>query len=73
MNEFTNEAERIRVLATEWEVLLARMLLRLADKIASADEDQEFIELYNAIRPLAEHHIRASRRVRSNQQGVKNA
>ncbi len=70
MDEFSNEAERIRVLATEWEVLLARMLLRLADKIASEDEDQEFTELYNSIKPLAEHTMRGGRRDRQVLKGV---
>lgn len=36
------------------EVLLARMLLRVADAIGASDADQEWVELYNEIKSIAE-------------------
>ncbi len=40
------------------EVLLARLLLRVADSIAGNDRDQEFIELYNECKTLGEAGVR---------------
>lgn len=39
---------------TAREVLLARLLLRVADEIGSKDEDQEFLDLYNEVKAFAE-------------------
>lgn len=43
---------------TEREVLLARLLLRVADTVAAEDQDQEFLDLYNDIRAFAEPVLR---------------
>lgn len=51
-----------RVLANDWEVLLARLLLRVCNTVAEADRDQEFLELYDSIKPLAEKTLRAAHR-----------
>ncbi len=67
-----DERERARVLATHWEVLLAKLLLRIADKITGDDPDQEFLELYNDLKPLAEHTLRGGHRGRTGMKGVKN-
>lgn len=71
MNEFdsapegaSTDANTPRVLANSWEVLLARLLLRLCDRVAESDRDQEFVELYNSIKPLAEKALRAPVRQR---------
>lgn len=40
------------------EVLLARLLLQVADRIAGEDEDQEFIQLYNEVKAIAEPVVR---------------
>lgn len=47
-----------KVLPTDREVLLARLLLLVADTIAAEDRDQEFIELYNGIKSLVEETLR---------------
>ncbi len=49
-----------RVLATEREVLLARLLLSLCDQVAKHDRNQEFIELYNSVKALAEPIVRTN-------------
>ncbi len=46
------------VLPSEREVLLARLLLRVADKAAYDDADQEFLELYNDVKSIAEDIVR---------------
>ncbi len=46
------------VLATKREVLLARVCLYLLEKYVSTDKDQEFIGLYNELKPLAERVAR---------------
>lgn len=43
---------------TAREVLLARLLLRVADEVAQEDADQEWVELYNAIKAFAEPVLR---------------
>lgn len=53
-----NDRSSRGVLVTKRELLISQMLLLLADRIARDDEDQEFIELYNAIKPLAEGVLR---------------
>lgn len=53
-----------RVLANDWEVLLARLLLRVCDTVAESDRDQEFLELYNGLKPLAEKALRGAHRPR---------
>lgn len=65
-----DEDRSARVLATHWEVLLARMLLRVCDEIAREDPDQEFTELYNDLKPLAEHTLRGGHRGRAGMKGV---
>ncbi len=40
------------------EVLLARVCLRLLEEVTKNDRDQDWVDLYNAIKPLAESHIR---------------
>ncbi len=52
---------RDTMLATKREVLLARLLLRVCDALALEDADQEFIELYNSIKPIAEALVRPDR------------
>lgn len=49
---------RNTVYPTGREVLLARLLLRIADTIASKDKDQEFTELYNECKRIAEPALR---------------
>ncbi len=44
---------------TQREVLLARMLLLVADRAASTDRDQNWLELYNEIKMIAEPVLRA--------------
>lgn len=46
------------VYPTAREVLLARLLLHVCDLIASADQDQEFLELYNGVKAIAEPVVR---------------
>ncbi len=48
------------LLPTDREVFLARMLLFVADRVAKDDRDQEFVELYNALKELAEPCLRGS-------------
>ncbi len=48
-----------QVLATDREVLLARLLLRVCDIIPRQDADQDFIDLYNQCKFLAEGVVRA--------------
>lgn len=49
---------RREMLPTEREVLLARMLLWVCDELGNQDPDQEFIELYNRIKAIAEPIVR---------------
>ena len=49
---------RRTLLATDREVLLAKLLLRVCDRLAEGDRDQEFIELYNSVKHLAEGVLR---------------
>lgn len=46
------------MLVTPREMLLAQLLLRVADSIAENDRDQEFINLYNECRSIAEGILR---------------
>ncbi len=45
---------------TQREVLLARMLLLVADRAAATDRDQNWIELYNEVKMIAEPLLRAA-------------
>ncbi len=47
-----------RVLAHNREVSLAKLLLRLCDTIGAIDSDQELLELYNDVKPIAESTLR---------------
>lgn len=40
------------------EVLLARLLLLVADRVTCRDEDQEFVDLYNEVKSLCEPIVR---------------
>ncbi len=59
---FTRKARdpsvRREVLPSTREVLLARMLLQLADRVAEQDRDQDFVWLYNEVKILAEGTLR---------------
>ncbi len=46
------------MLATEREVLLARVCLHLLDRVTKKDRDQEWLDFYNAIKPMAEGILR---------------
>ncbi len=50
---------RRTVFPTQREVLLARMLLLVADRAASSDRDQNWLELYNEIKMIAEPILRS--------------
>lgn len=45
---------------TAREVSLARLLLRVAECVASRDRDQDFIEVYNEVKVIAEPMLRAA-------------
>jgi len=60
----TADPNSVRVLANDWEVLLARLLLRVCDTVADSDRDQEFLDLYNSLKPLAEKTLRKGHRRR---------
>ncbi len=47
-----------QLLVTQREMLLAQLLLSVADRVAREDEDQEFTELYNACKLFAEGRLR---------------
>ncbi len=47
-----------RMLAHQSQMSLAKLLLRLCDTIASDDRDQEFLDLYNEVKPIAERKLR---------------
>ncbi len=47
-----------RVLAHESQVSLAKLLLRLCDSIGAVDSDQELLDLYNEVKPIAERKLR---------------
>ncbi len=49
---------RNRLLATQREVSLARLLLCVADRVARKDRDQEFTELYNDLKSMFEGIVR---------------
>ncbi len=53
-----NPMVRREVLPSTREVLLARMLLRVADRVAEGDRDQDFCWLYNECKLLAEGSLR---------------
>ncbi len=53
-----NPSVRRTVLPTDREMLLARLLLRVADRIAETDRDQDFVELYNEVKVLSEGTLR---------------
>ncbi len=42
------------------EVSLARLLLRVAESVASQDRDQEFLEVYNEVKLIAEPLLRSA-------------
>ncbi len=46
------------VLASPREVSLAKLLLHVANELGARDNDQEFLELYNAVKPIAEGALR---------------
>ncbi len=47
-----------KMLATQREMLLAQLLLLICDRVASTDEDQDFVSLYNSVKPIAEGVLR---------------
>ncbi len=47
------------MLVSDREVLLARVLLHILDRVSKDDRDQEWLEFYNAIKPMAEGILRA--------------
>ncbi len=46
------------VLASAREVSLAKLLLRLCDHVGSGDYDQDFVKLYDSVKPIAESTLR---------------
>ncbi len=50
-----------QVLATAREVSLAKLLLHLCNIVGAGDRDQEFLELYNEVKPIAEGVLRHGR------------
>lgn len=46
------------LLVTQREMLLAQLLLQVADRVATKDRDQDFLALYNEIKPIAEGVLR---------------
>ncbi len=44
------------------KMLVARVLLRTLEKIGSKDSDQEWVDLYNLLKPLCEASLRSGRR-----------
>ncbi len=46
------------LLVTEREMLLAQLLLLVADRVAQNDEDQDFLHLYNECKSFAEGVLR---------------
>ncbi len=46
------------VLASAREVSLAKLLLYLCDRLGAQDSSQEFVELYNSVKPIAESTLR---------------
>ncbi len=53
-----DRARSSALLPTEREVLLARVCLYLCDRIGWDDADQDFLELYNSLKSLAEGVVR---------------
>ncbi len=47
-----------RMLAHQSQVSLAKLLLRLCDALGAGDRDQEFLDLYNEVKPIAERKLR---------------
>lgn len=43
------------------EVFLARMLLRTLECLSQGDEAQQFLDIYNALKPVAETSVRGRR------------
>ncbi len=59
MTDDTNTIVRSsRLLATDRQMLLARVLLCVLRRLTRGDADQEFIDLYNDIKPLCENTLR---------------
>ncbi len=50
-----------QMLATPREVSLAKLLLHLCNIVGAGDRDQEFLELYNEVKPIAEGVLRHGR------------
>ncbi len=69
----SDEINSPTVLATKWEVLLARMCLRLCEESGAKDADQEMLAMYNELKPLAEHVLRGGHRARDVMGGVARA
>ncbi len=65
MNDKNREDEPPRVQATQWEVILARAVIKICDEIGLKDADQEWLDIYNTLKPLAEHTLRGGRRERT--------
>ncbi len=49
------------MLASSREVSLAKLLLRLCDTLVFEDDDQEYLDLYNDVKPIAEGVLRHGR------------
>ncbi len=49
------------MLASPREVSLAKLLLSLCDHVGSGDYDQNFTDLYNEVKPIAEGVLRHGR------------
>ncbi len=47
-----------RMLAHQSQVSLAKLLLRFCDALGAGDRDQEFLDLYNEVKPIAERKLR---------------
>ncbi len=46
------------VLASAREVSLSKLLLYICDRLGAQDSSQEFLELYNSVKPIAESTLR---------------
>lgn len=60
INEHT-DTDFFRLLGETREVFLARVLLRVLEKLSAKDSDQEWLQLYNGVKPIVERAFRGNR------------
>ncbi len=51
-----------RMLGETREMFLARVLLRVLEKLGRNDSDQEWLELYNSVKPIVDKAYEGRRR-----------